>query len=241
MTTHPDLDLNKTIRPGLDILANEIVIGLKKRTRFKVNAPVYEPGLVIGVPDISLLDYELEKIEQCHAELGRYAFATQDAFSNVGRISNVIDRSAPDGPVRKMASGAGPRIIEFYRSWINRCCPQGDDTNTFGETVTADVSALLAIMERVNLGKLVAESKFTEMPDAFIATQGDRQGMLELIVRRDREGKVIELAEALASHYDLDQQHAVEVFKFMIEVTVDIEVDYLRMRLQQTGHYPTAS
>ncbi len=238
MTTHPDLDLNKTIRPGLDILANEIVIGLKKRTRFKVNKAVYQPGLVIDNPTISLLDYELAKIEQCHAELGRYAFATQDAFSDVSQIGNAINRQAPTSPVKKMASGVGPRLIDFYRDWIQRACPDGEDTNTFGETVTADVSALLAIMERVNLGKLVAESKFTEMPEAFIATKGDREGMLELIVRKDREGKVIELAEALASHYDLDKQHAIDVFKFMIEVTVDIEVDYLRMRLQQIGHYP---
>ncbi len=237
MTTHPDLDLNKTIRPGLDILANEIVIGLKKRTRFKANTKVYEPGLVITNADISLLDYELAKVEQCHAELGRYAFATQDAFSDVSQISNVIDRTAPESPVQKMASGVGVRLIDFYRSWTSKTCPPGEDSNTFGETVTADVSALLAIMERVNLGKLVAESKLTEMPDAFIATGGDRQGMLDLIVRKDREGKVIELAEALALHYDLDKQHAVDVFKFMIEVTVDIEVDYLRMRLAQLGHY----
>ncbi len=237
MTTHPDLDLNKTIRPGLDILANEIVIGLKKRTRFHANNKVYEPGLVLTDPAISLLDYELAKIEQCHAELGRYAFATQDAFSDVSRINNVINRTAPDSPVQKMASGVGERLIAFYRNWTSAACPEGEDSNTFGETVTADVSALLAIMERVNLGKLVAESKLTEMPEAFADTKGDRQGMLDLIVRKDREGKVIELAEALASHYDLNKQYAVEVFQFMIDVTVDIEVDYLRMRLAQLGHY----
>ena len=99
--------------------------------------------------------------------------------------------------------------------------------------MTADVSALLAIMERVNLGKLVAESKYLEMPDAFKATGGDRDGMLEFIVRKDRENKVIELAETLALHYDLAPERAVEVFQFMIAVTVDIEVDYLRLRIAE--------
>lgn len=233
MSTHPDLDLQNTIRPGLDILANEIVIGLKKRTRFKVNAPVYLPGLVASDPDCSLLDYELNKVEQCHAELGRYEFATQEAFTSISNIENVIKRAAPASPVHKMNTGVGPRLITFYIDWVNRACPGGDDSNTYGETVTADVSALLAIMERVNLGKTVAESKLTELPEQFKATGGDRDAMLKLIVRKDREEKVIELAQALASHYDLEAKHAVDVFRFMIDITVDIEVDYLRMRLTQ--------
>lgn len=231
MSKHPDLDLQKTIRPGLDILANEIVIGLKKRTRFAINKSVYEPGLVVGSPTLSLLEYELAKIEQCHAELGRYSFAAQDAFSDISGVASIIARQAPSSPLQEMASGAGGRIIDFYRDWITRACPQSENKNTYGETVTADVSALLAIMERVNLGKLVAESKFLEMPDAFIATKGDRDAMLEFIVRKDREHKVIELAQSLAQHYDLAPEHAVEVFQFMIALTVDIEVDYLRLRI----------
>lgn len=55
--------------------------------------------------------------------------------------------------------------------------------------------------------------------------------MLDLIVRRNREGKVLELAETLANHYELQPSRAVDVFQFMIDVTKDIEVDYLRMRI----------
>lgn len=235
MSTHPDLDLQNTIRPGLDILANEIVIGLKKRTRFAANHAIYRPGLVKSDQTISLLDYELAKVEKCHAELGRYQFATQEAFSNIEDVQNVIQRKAPESPVHKMDTGVGPRLIAFYTDWVNKACPAGDDSNTYGETVTADVTALLAMLERVNLGKTVAESKLMEMPDQFIATGGDRDAMLQLIVRKDRESKVIALAEALANHYELVPQFAVDVFKFMIDVTVDIEVDYLHMRLKQLG------
>ncbi|OED36761.1 hypothetical protein AB833_25425 [Chromatiales bacterium (ex Bugula neritina AB1)] len=233
MPIHPDLDLQATIRPGLDILANEIVIALKKRTRFYVNSAVYEPGLVIGLPEQDLLRYELGQVERCHAELGRYSFAAQDAYSDVSNVPRVIAREAPRSPVREMASGVGSGIIAFYRQWIDRACPAGENRNTYGETVTADVVALLAIMERVNLGKLVAESKFLEMPEAFVETGGDRQAMLHYIVRSDREQKVIELAENLAAHYDLEPARAVEVFEFMIAVTIDIEVDYLRLRIDE--------
>ena len=231
MSLHPDLDLQGTIRPGLDILANEIIIGLKKRQRYAANRKIYQPGLVVPHPEQSLLMYELCRIEQCHAELGRYAFAAQDAYTDVSQVENVINRKAPESPVRDMASGVGQRIIDFYKRWIENYCDNSDSPETYGQTVTADVDVLLAIMERVNLGKQVAESKFVELTDDFKATGGDREGMLKLIVRKDREQKVIKLSRNLAQHYELPTPAAVEVFEFMIEVTVDIEVDYLRMRI----------
>ncbi len=231
MSIHPDLDLQGTIRPGLDILANEIIIGLKKRQRYASNPKIYQPGLVVPHPEQSLLIYELSRIEQCHAELGRYAFAAQDAYTDVSKVENVINRKAPESPVRDMASGVGQRIIEFYKGWIDKYCDTADSPETYGQTVTADVDVLLAIMERVNLGKQVAESKFVELTDDFRATGGDRDGMLKLIVRKDREQKVIELSRNLANHYELPELAAVDVFEFMIDVTVDIEVDYLRMRI----------
>ena len=117
-------------------------------------------------------------------------------------------------------------------------CAAGSDPDSFGETVTADVSALLAVMERVNLGKFVAESKFQEKPEAFHATEGDRAGLIELIVKRDREAKVYELARQLARNYEFDENQAVGLFDFMIRTTIDIEVDYLQQRLKEAGELP---
>jgi len=231
---HPDLDLQGHIRPGLDILANEIVIALKKRTRFRCNPAVYRPGLVRTDSELPLLHYTLAQIERTHAQLGRYAFVSQEAFSEVVAIDSVIKREVPSSPVRQMPSGVGDRIIDFYVGWIERACEPGDDASTFGETATADAAALLAIMERVNLGKLVAESKFLELQQQFIETGGDRDAMLALIVRKDREAKVLELAADLAHHYELEPSLAVSVFEFMIATTVDIEVDYLRLRIAET-------
>jgi len=232
-TPHPNLNLAKSIRPGLDILANEIVIALKKRSRFLTNSPVYEPGLIPTHPEQSLLDYELTAVERQHAELGRYAFAEQDAFSDVSDVPLVLVREAPDNPVPIMPSRAGDRIKAFYLSWIQLACEHGTNENTFGETATSDVAVLLNIMERVNLGKLVAESKYQEMPDAFQATGGDRAQMLQYIVRKDREATVREIAVNLANQYGLPSEHVVSVFDFMIETTVDIEVDYLQQRLNR--------
>ncbi len=229
---HPQLDLAGKIRPGLDILANEIIIALKKRTRFALNAAVYKAGLVQSNPNVSLLHHVLGNIERCHAELGRYTFAAQEAFTPVADVLPIIDRPLPDSPLQPMNSGAGDRIIAFYQQLLERCCNPGEDTETYGETVTSDVVALLAIMERVNLGKSVAEAKFLEQPQAFIETAGDKDGLLELLVKKDREAQVIELAINLAQRYELEPQHAIDTFNFMIRTTIDIEIDYLRMRIE---------
>jgi len=228
-----ELDLARTIRPGLDILANEIVIALKKRTRFVSNPPVYSPGLVIGQPDISLLNFELHAAESNHAGLGRYQYAVQEAFTDISSIQSVIKRPEPTSAVKSISSNVGPRILEYYQNWIVSSCIEGTDISTYGETVTSDVNALLSIMERVNLGKSVAESKYQELTDAFIQTNGDREAMLDLIVRKDRMNDVIRLAEKLADNYDIKRDAVVQVFNFMMEVTIDIEVDYIRCRLHE--------
>jgi|GEM_PF-362717 len=227
----PDLDLARTIRPGLDILANEIVIALKKRTRFAVNAPVYAPGLVIGRPDVSLLEHNLAGVERLHAQLGRYTYASQDAFSDVADVAPMIRRKDPVNAVRAMPSRVGARVLAFYRQWIRDTCRPGDESASYGETVTADVAALLSIMERVNLGKPVAESKFRELESRFRATGGEREAMLSLIVRPEREALVMDLAQRLGERYELDPMATRAVFEFMIGTTIDIEIDYLQRRL----------
>lgn len=229
---HPHLDLAGKIRPGLDILANEIVIALKKRTRFPTNEPVYLPGLVSNNPAVSLLEHALGSIEICHAELGRYTFAAQEAYTAVEHIAPVINRKPPESPLHPMKSHVGEKIIHFYRQWILKACEPGNDTDTYGETVTSDVAALLAIMERVNLGKPVAEAKFLENEQAFIDTSGDRDALMSLLVKKDREVQVMELAADLARRYDLHPQYAIATFDFMITTTIDIEIDYLRMRIK---------
>lgn len=226
-----ELDLAGTIRPGLDILANEIVIALKKRTRFLCNMPIYVPGLVIGQTSISLLEYELHSAEHQHAELGRYQFAAQEAFTDVSQIAPIIKRQPPNSAVRNIPSGVGQKILTFYQSWIKSACQKGTDETTFGETVTSDVNALLTIMERVNLGKSVGESKYREQSAAFHDTEGNRDAMLELIVRKDRMNDVLKLARKLALHYEIDADHVTNVFEFMMHLTIDIEVDYIRKRM----------
>ncbi|MHC5021471.1 MAG: chorismate mutase [Planctomycetota bacterium] len=228
---HPQLDLTRSIRPGLDILANEIIIALKKRTRFPRNPEIYAPGLVVSDPAVSLLDYELAAVERLHAELGRYTYASQEPFTDVAEVEPVIARAPPPNPIRVERGTVAPTVRASYRDWIASSCAAGSDPDTYGETVTADVSALLAMIERVNLGKFVAEYKYAENPARFADTAGDREAIITLLVRQDREAQVYDLARRLAEHYDFDPDQAAAIFERMIAATIDVEVEYIRRRL----------
>ena len=224
------LDLDGSIRPGLDILANEIVIALKKRSRFKQNLEIYRPGLVLDHPRISLLEYELARIEQIHAELGRYNYATQESFTDVNGIKLMIQRTPPDNQVQMIPSQKGDSIIRYYQDWIRQSCEPGSDSDTFGETVTADVSALQGIFERITLGKYVAEYKYQQDPESFGNCQGDPDQLRKLIVHKEREQNVLQIVEQLAEHYDFSGEQARKIFQWMIQVTVEVEIRYIQNR-----------
>ncbi len=229
-----DLDLDGAIRPGLDILANEIVIALKKRTRFKQNLEIYRPGIVVGHPDLSLLDYELNRVEHQHAELGRYMYAPQEAFTDVGDVKPVIQRDPPRNPIPPFDARYADRVKAFYLDWVRETCASGSDSDTFGETVTADCAALQDIYERINLGKLVAEYKVKQNPGAFRAAAHDDDALKDLIVHKQREKNVLTLAEQLSRHYDLDLAQGRKVFEWMINATIAVQIQYIRFRIQET-------
>ena len=89
----PGLDLKSSIRPGLDILGNEIIIALKKRSRLPANPQIYAPGLV-RQPDTSLLDYELARVGGCMRSWGVTPRIT-GVYTDVSDVTPVIERAVP--------------------------------------------------------------------------------------------------------------------------------------------------
>jgi chorismate mutase len=227
-----DLDLQHTLRPELDILANEIIISLKKRARYKQNLPIYEPGLVKGHPDLSLLEYEIARMEQVHAELGRYTYSDQESFTDVNNVSLIILRDAPPSPIYNVPTEMGKKTIGFYIQWIKKACPKGTDSDRFGETVTTDVANLLNLLERITLGKFVAESKFQKETDALVKTNGEYEAIKNLVKHPEREGDVLRMAAQLARHYEFSEKEAEYVFQWLIDATVDVQVRYIQNRLK---------
>ena len=227
----PTLDPIDGIRSGLDLLAHEIVIALKKRTRFPQNQAIYRPGLVLNSPR-SLLEYHLAQIERVYAELGRYHYLLQESFTDTRQVASIILRDQANNPIQPMASGMLDRVRGYYLEWIMAACPAGSDQDNYGETVTADVGVLLAVMERVNLGKHIAECKLRENRQAFHATAGIYDRIIALIAKPEREQQVVALAHNLARQYDFRHDHAEAWFRWMIDITIEIEVRYIRHRLK---------
>ncbi|MBN1902463.1 hypothetical protein JW926_14145 [Candidatus Sumerlaeota bacterium] len=226
-----ELDLQNKLRPGLDILANEIIISLKKRIRYKQNLPIYESGLVKDHPELSLLEYELARVEELHAELGRYMYSDQESFTNVSGVPLIILRNAPPSPIYNIPTEMGKKTIEFYIQWIKQACPEGTDSDRFGETVTTDVANLLNLLERITLGKFVAESKFQEETEAFKNTGGEYGAIENLIRHPERENDVLRMAAQLARHYEFSEKEAIYMFQWLIDATVDVQVRYIQNRL----------
>lgn len=226
------LDLEGQLRPGLDVLATEIVLALKTRARYLQNLKIYRPGLVIGNPGDSLLMHELNQFERIHAELGKYTFASQQSFTDISDIELIIKRQPLESPIKTFHNDAGDEIIRRYLQWVEKYCEPGTEPEQYGETVTADVNILMLIFQRINLGMLVAESKYQADPEAFIATQYDENQLRGLIVNRDRETSVMNLATQLAEQYEFGPDQALEVFEWMISMTVDVQIKYLMARIE---------
>lgn len=229
-----NLDLDGALRPGLDLLANEIVISLKKRSRFKQNLEIYRPGLVASYPDASLLDYVLARVERLHAELGRYVYCEQEAFSDVADVVPLIRRPPPRNPIPIVHVAHGEKVLRFYRQWIESALAPGTDSDTFGETVTSDVAVLQNIYERINYGKLVAEYKLQQDPEKFSKTGGDPEAIRSLIVHKEREKRVLELHEHLARHYEFDVDQIRWIVEWVIAVTIEVQIKYIQFRQENS-------
>lgn len=228
------LDLRSKLRPGLDLLANEIIIALKKRTRFQINPEIYRPGLVVGHPDTSLLDFELARTERFHAELGRYAYTRCDSFSDVGDVPLVIKRRPPQSPAHNYPTQMGSEIRAHYVDWVHSHCKPGSNSDTWGESVSADVVVMMNLAERITMGKSVAEYKFQQDPAAYCQTAGAPDRIRALLVNSQRESEVIELARHLARIYDFDECQAAAMFEWIIRTTIFVEVSYLQMRIAES-------
>ena len=229
------LDLSNKLRPGLDLLGNEIIIALKKRTRFPQNLEIYVPGLVVGHPDVPLLDFELGRTERFHAELGRYAYTRYDSFSDVGDVPLVIKRPPPQSPTHNYPTGMGPEIRAHYVEWIGSGCQPGSDSDTWGESVSADVADMMDLTERITMGKSVAEYKFPSDKQAYLETCGDATRMEALLVNRERESEVIAQSRRLALMYEFDPEQAAAIFQWIIRTTIRVEIMYLQARIAEKG------
>ncbi len=93
----------------------------------------------------------------------------------------------------------------------------------------------MTLMERVYQGTLVAEHKYKANPQKFHAAGLDDDDMKELLRRKEREVEIIEKVRRSAETYSLPKDKIEELFKWIIETTIQLEVDYIRRTKLKTS------
>jgi chorismate mutase len=104
----------------------------------------------------------------------------------------------------------------------------GDDTTTYGEAAYVDADIVVLMHERINMGRYVAYFKFMQDPTVLNLLAQPEQLRAALTVKK-REDEVIAAAVRSAEQRGLDMHVIAKMFRWMIDETLDLEVEYLRL------------
>jgi chorismate mutase len=182
--------------------------------QFPLNKTVYEAG-AIAIPgsDLSLLDWILREQERLHSLVRRYQSPDEYPFFPDALETPILQ------PLRYPAAGAlHPNDVnvnaELKRSYIDNVLPAAcarreerpEQQENYGSAATVDVLCLQALSRRVHFGKFVAEAKFQQETQRFVALikSGDREGIDAAITDKAVERKVLERLRLKAKTYGTD-------------------------------------
>lgn len=223
------------LRVRLDQMTGRILSRLKDRSRFPGNAAVYEPGGVpiAGRSGISLLDFALEGLEIYHASLGRYSYPDQYRLTAAEVHASPVQRAVAQVKDPDVAIQLRDNLLTYYRDLVRRLSNPGDDPSTYGETAYVDADLLNLLHERINVGRQVAKSKATADP-ALGSFVHDAGALTAALRDEAREARLLETVDATAARYELDPVVARDVFRWIIDETLALEVAWLQ-RLAAAG------
>jgi len=227
------IDLKGVICQELDKDMKRFFAGLEARTVYLQNLKVFEekvPGT-----DLSMIKYGLFKIQDYHAEMGRYEDPTQQPmFFAKGELAKPkIAWANTSSDVIPIKVDTDQAILDFYIEIIKRICKPGEQKDQYGETTNTDVINILTLYERINgLGRFVAEAKIQEDPNRLIM-YGDK--LRNNLVRKGREDEVYASVREVFKTHNLGNDETADWFtKTMINKTLDVEVSYIDL----TRSYP---
>lgn len=220
------------LRIKLNQMGEKIVSRLKDRSRFKLNYIVYLPN---GVPiqdrgDISFLGFALEGLEAYHASLGRYDYPDQYPVFTRNLSKSPVKRKIPEERISTVDISLRDNLLGFYtKILLPKLCENDDDPTTYGETVYIDADLLQQLHERINVGRYVAESKLATNPQIRDLV-GDVPALTSLLKDPQREQIVIDRAKDVAKSYQLDPDATGMTFRWIIDQTLQVEIDYLQKK-----------
>jgi chorismate mutase len=214
------------LRLKLDLINEEILFGLKHRTRYPLNKEIYSEEFAEGK---TWFLYRLKKVQDIDSEYGRYLYNDQTPF-----IYSKKDLAQPKTKSVVNNNGTTPiqidlsnEIISAYQKVISEICIPGEDKSTYGETTKIDVENILAINERiVSLGEQVAGYKIQENP-SLLKTK-DKKEIEEKLISATREKEVIEKTIERAKALEINNLSAIKEFvSEIVRLTKKIETEYI--------------
>jgi len=220
------------LRIRLNQMNERIVSRLKDRSRFSLNGVIYVPDAITieGRSGISFLDFALEGLEVYHASLGRYDYPDQyPVFSRI-LPKSPVKREMPSSYISKVDINLRDELIRFYVSILSELCLPGDNSISYGETAYLDADILQHLQERINVGRYVAESKLqanTQIQNIV----ADKTLLTVQLKDAKREEDVINQAKETAFKYELNPELVGRVFRWIIDETLKVEIDYLQKKL----------
>lgn len=228
--TAPTLDLS-VVRLKLTKMTDRILMRLHDRAGFPLNKPVYQAAAIEipSRPGVSLFDFAIEGLETYHASLGRYDFPDQFPLSAAGQARGESPRrAAPPRSAEKVEIALRADLEAFYTGEVlPRLCAPEDDPNCYGETAYCDADLLELLNERINVGRDIALAKVQREPD-LLKLLADDASLAERLTDRVREEAVLADAATAAERYGLDGELARFVFRWIIDRTLALEVEYLK-------------
>ena len=219
----------KDLRVRLDQLTEQIISGLKDRSRFPLNILVFTEEFSDG---LTWIKYRIKGEQNLDAEFGRYEFDDQYPllFTKEELAKPKRERKAPSNHVKQVCIDIGQDVIDFYTSILPELCVDRvyEDRASYGETTKADVNNLLLYHERISgLGRHIAQSKIDQNP-GILELETDAEIRADLIDTK-REGDVIRQALIIARKYDLNRPVFIKkFFRGIINATLDAEVKYVK-------------
>lgn len=212
------------IRIKLDQHAERIVSGLKDRSRYPLNAGTFREKFFDGK---TWFEYRMLKEQNLDSEFGRYEFEDQEPIfvSRAELEKPRVRRDSPRIGLLPTNLDNSSKLVSMYQKFLCLICKEGEDIGSYGETTKIDVNNVLALHERIFLGKEVAEVKLQSNPQLRYL---EKESIRAQLINKQREQEVIDKSRAIAIRYELNPQDAIaNLFRSIIESTLDLEETYI--------------
>ena len=182
--------------------------------QFPLNPTIYQPGGVkIPESTLSLFDWMLREQERLQSLVRRYQSPDEYPFFPDVLQAPILQPLHYPKILHPNDVDVNADIKDRYITKVlPRICKQfgredrGESQENYGSAATCDVMCLQALSRRIHFGKFVAESKFQQETQRFVAliTEKDEAGIDAAITNAAVEKKVLERLRLKAKTYGTD-------------------------------------